>query len=153
MVSLLDFIIPSLLRKRYLFTCSPKSCGHFGLWPFWMYPITAPLGQITSLCVLRSLTALLNAHVKISSKWRAIFRQTSEKRASWQQKIDLTLKSPGLRTQNLVTYYVEWDTKLYALSRRTLNVAYKQTTMHGHFSCNDRSIRTQHPVYVKKVLT
>ena len=36
MVSVLDLIIPSLLRKRYLFTCSPMTII---MWPFWFVAV------------------------------------------------------------------------------------------------------------------
>ena len=36
MVSVLDLIIPSLLRERYLFTCSPMTII---MWPFWIFNV------------------------------------------------------------------------------------------------------------------
>ena len=36
MVSVLDLIIPSLLRERYLFTCSPMTII---MWPFWFVAV------------------------------------------------------------------------------------------------------------------
>ena len=36
MVSVLDLIIPSLLRERYLFTCSPMTVI---MWPFWFVAV------------------------------------------------------------------------------------------------------------------
>jgi len=72
MVSVLDLTIPSLLRERYLFTCSPMAMI---MWPFWFVPVLDVYKRCTetSNLVYRLTIACLTLPIK-NLPWKGVVR-------------------------------------------------------------------------------